>query len=288
MWYAVGVGPRRDSRTLWTRLGRRLAAGAVLLGAGGLGCAWTSVGVSSDYSTTCGFAGRDTTACGKCIAKSCQKPVDACCADATCKASNKTDYGFGITSGDDGTLGRLDACGDGKSCYDLESDPLGKAIAECVEASCSDVCDTRKVSQRRATDTSCSVKTSYDKTTYCTCVVPSNVNGKPSSGNDQPCSRSFGVCCADLDWPSPASECTCTPPSCNVYAGDVCICEKEKGSKTAETCGRGVCCQTSDGTCRCDPTKKACDAGQTPVDSCTTAQVGCGSGKRAVTSCSAQ
>lgn len=265
---------------------RRVVWGVALLVSGGLGCAFTQVGVGSDYTTTCSFTGRDSSACGKCIAAKCQTQVDACCADATCRASNKTDLGFGVSTGDDGTLGKLDGCGDGKSCYDLEVDPAAKAMAACVQSACSDVCDTRLASARKATATSCEWKTSYTKERYCECVVPSTSNGVASAPNDTACGPSAGICCADLDWPAPASKCSCDPPSCNSYSGDVCICERQTGSSVVSDCARGPCCLTSEGECRCDPTRRACPEGDTPVKSCSRAEVRCSPGKRAVTTCS--
>lgn len=265
---------------------------AVVLLASAPSCTLTA----TDYGTTCHFAG-ENGACGKCIATNCQALVNACCADSTCRQENEPNGGCaGIGASTTGTklytMGKLDACASGKSCFDLEVDAKGAGIAACTRQHCSDTCDLRREPVVRVAEaTDCSYSSSR---TSCDCKVPGTPD-VPAVANDVSCSqgeRTDVVCCADLKWPAAGSSCTCTLAVCIAYSNG-CTCELESSnynsSNRVEACTLGACCEDDKGECSCNET--ACDAQYNErgraVKACTPAEVRCGDTKRRVTSCSA-
>jgi hypothetical protein len=255
-------------------------------------CALLTFG-GDDYSTTCDFAGRASNACGECIAAHCQAKVNACCADSECKKGQESSTAFGITVtpplGEPGALARLDTCAKGGSCEDLEGDPRAQAIATCVEASCQDVCDLWRASTLHADETSCTRDVASDPPT-CSCTVPADTEDAPTSPNSQSCTGASiggGVCCADKDWPTPASECACRPARCQKYAnGCACGFDFTLSDQPVDDCSRGTCCVRTDGSCGCFD--QPCSDDEVPVDSCTPELVNCGTGRRTVDRCSAE
>jgi hypothetical protein len=271
-----------------------LVRSVVVAGLGTLvaSCALATFG-GDEYSTTCDFEGRASAPCGACIAAHCQAKVDACCADSECKKGPESGSAFGISVtpplGEPGVLARLDACAKGGSCQDLETDSHAQAIATCVEASCQDACDLWRASTLHADGTSCETDADTEPAT-CTCTVPADTADAPSSANSASCTTaSLGgaVCCADKDWPSPASQCTCRPATCRSYSnGCICGFDYTSSEDHVADCSRGSCCLRTDGTCACsdDP----CSDVETPVDSCTPELVTCGTSQRTVDRCSAE
>jgi len=253
-------------------------------------------------SGRCRFTGDDSAACGKCISLRCGTFVNACCAEAECR---------------DTALAKLDPCASGGACGPLLSASgaaTPQALAQCIRRECGTECaagdgstdggvprDGGSVSLTPK-ETFCSPLLS-SSSSYCECVVPGNAEDAPRRGNTSRCDPTtgpntdagvttgpspgvLGVCCASKDWPAPLSECTCYEPFCNKYA-NACVCElTELASFTVANCARGVCCEGSDGACRCDPTGTTCQTGTTKVDTCEKTQVRCGSGRIPVDRCS--
>jgi len=244
-----------------------------------------------EYATTCGFSGRTDHACGQCIAANCQAPVDACCANETCRKM-PDDSAFGVSSsyGDPGALKRLDTCAQGGSCQALEADPRAKDIAACIQTSCQGSCDLWRKSTLRPEESSCEVKagTSYSPPS-CECTIPATTEGAPTSPNSVRCSTKTipsSVCCASDDWPAPASTCRCVTVSC-LTAGDQCYCKVASStSEGVNACARGTCCISAyDGSCT---RGSSCGSDDTIVDQCNAESVVCGRGRRTVASCSAK
>src|SRR5262245_60352414 len=75
---------------------------------------------SVDLGATCQFAGRDTTACGQCIARTCQSRVNTCCRSASCSPH----------------LADLDTCGATGRCGALASDDTSSTDAISILVSC--------------------------------------------------------------------------------------------------------------------------------------------------------
>lgn len=263
---------------------RAAVLSAVLLGLVLASCALVTFG-GSDYGTTCGFSGRDK-GCGKCIAGSCQKQVDACCADATCrKVPDDSTFGVSLTN-DPGTLAKLDTCASGGSCRDLEGDRNADAIRQCIEDKCQGECDLWRYSTLHADATSCKVESaSSTSPERCSCQVPGTTEDAPTAPNSVACSS--GLCCADKDWPGPASKCNCQPIQCHLYSSS-CACEVfSLSEQPVDECSRGTCCLSpSEGSCSCW-TDRGCQLDEIPVQKCTADLVWCGSNQRTVDRCSA-
>ena len=250
-------------------------------------CALVTFG-SSDYKTTCSFSGSDT-GCGKCIAQHCQPEVDACCADSSCRAKPDDTIGIGTLYGDPGVLAKLDTCGGGGSCKDLENDPKAPAIRACIEDKCQGVCDLWRSSTLHADETNCTVTNPVSGTPDCSCAVPGTVQDAPSSPNSTECAAatvSRGLCCADKDWPAPAAKCSCRTVTCHLYS-NACTCELDIGlsDQPVDECSRGSCCIATDGTCSCWE-DRGCYDDEQKVDKCTADLVYCSS-QRNVDRCSA-
>src|SRR5262245_9663687 len=81
------------------------------------------------YSGHCGFSGIDTP-CGKCLAASCSKQLDACCSDDACG----------------GVIKDVESCcaGSADTCATLQngSDANGahRELSACVESQCKGAC----------------------------------------------------------------------------------------------------------------------------------------------------
>lgn len=172
------------------------------------GLALASLGCPpTDYGKKCRFTGDDETACGRCIARSCQPYVDQCCAS---------------TYGCEPELAALDACASGQGCSALaakSSESAGseiRALAQCALASCSSACGGGDAGARvdvRAL--SCA-----SETDYCTCeVVGYRISGTAAEVRCPNIEMSGGVsssksvvCCASSEgWSTvTGGSCYCT------------------------------------------------------------------------------
>lgn len=129
------------------------------------------------FETTdhCGIQGGGE--CAQCIRKSCQVPIDRCCANSACETSK--------------VLGAVDACGRGEigPCADILAAPrlvtAEEEVRSCVASSCRQVCTQGSTGTGRIDRPKWTCTTSRDTTTDCaTCIY-------------QQCSSSIETCCTE-------------------------------------------------------------------------------------------
>lgn len=102
-----------------------LRAAALALATVAIAC--VSLGCPPDNGARCRFDGDDTTACGKCIAASCQSQVNKCCDDQY--SCLKTE------------MPKVDACSRGEGCSSLSTSSYsGGPIATCIQSWCATPC----------------------------------------------------------------------------------------------------------------------------------------------------
>ena len=208
----------------------------------------------------CRFDGDDRSACGRCLAKSCQRLVNDCCrAGEACEEA----------------LGMLDACasrGAGPECGRLaglgssSASTAGEKLGRCVANACAAVCPAGEPL------TGCG---EYSGSCRCEGDDPPNdvVCADASVEN--------GFCCADLGWPGRGLSCSCEQFECR-QTEDGCECSAHTSGPLAE-CSGTYCC-VYNATCECGNTP--CHSFETRVDRCSTAVIGCDSDETRVSSCS--
>jgi hypothetical protein len=210
----------------------------------------------------CRFAGEDT-ACGKCIAFTCQEAVDR-----TCVARPDT-------------LARLDACASRRdsSCDALRADRSSAETAElasCVTTRCAGSC-----AEAVGTSLTRCAPEPYGDGRQCACSVSSD------KANDFACAEAVQpgtICCAAAGWPAEGLSCRCHVFDCNPNStGTGCFCSLSAYTSGSPLC-EGVGCCANGNQCRCGG--RACSGDDRPVTSCTRDVVACGEGQVRVESCS--
>jgi hypothetical protein len=252
----VSIRPRRPRN----RLSELLAIGLLV---GPTACILVVKDDATKLSDRCHFVGDDTTACGICIAHSCQTQVDACCSSKSCR----DDGAFTLTK----PLELLDQCSSGSS-YSCrvpslvsESSTEG-AIFACIQSSCAAECASgdggtvtdagKKDGSSTTSRTSCS---SYS-TDSCTC-------SGSAPYNDTPCDITTvknSLCCADYGWPGSGLRCSCDRWECRQTSSSTCECSSTTTGPST-TCNGTYCCR-SYSSCRCSNTP--CSTYDDEVASC--------------------
>lgn len=246
------------------RMGGVLAAVLLSLEAGS-GCIFFIDDDASKLGTTCHVASEDH-ACGKCIATMCQPLLDKCCGDPSCSS----------------TLTSLDACiadFTTASCATYATAPASAKTSEDALRTCIVGCAAGCRASTGASITNCY---SYGGSS-CTCSGTKGFNDTACSSD----SVGTGVCCADYGWPNTGLSCECESYKCKETGPGSCTCgTSTSGPSSTCTGGLGaICCATSYGTCSCG--SKDCSSTDDRVQSCGPFSKECGTGKKAVTSCSA-
>ncbi len=251
--------------------------GALLLGL--FGCP------PGDLSGTCRFTGDNTTACGMCVAQSCQSFVNSCCADDLCEKYD---------------LPALDSCTGSSDCsklsgYGVSGDTMGK-VASCVSANCSAQCG--------GVDAGIKTAIACTKPTHgsCNCLagVTDGGSSSASSATDPSTVCSFSTlvvrCCADTTWPAIGTSCGCTQVTCAYPDGQPSDCQcgygdVPSGYNALDECMPtfdGKCCKSADGSCRCAAVTDCGTATEVPSCKASDSPFTCSSTTRQVTSCSGQ
>jgi hypothetical protein len=225
-----------------------------------------------DLSSTCRFAGDATTACGQCVAHSCQPFVDSCCADDLCGQYDLPTLDKCTGSGD---------CG-GVSAGAGSGDAFSK-VASCVKTSCSGACGG--VDAGISTTIACS---DLSKGT-CRCVA-----GTAGAGTTSPSSCDLSAstfhCCAETNWPTAGTACACSAIVC-ASGPDSCGCgyaQVPDGYNEVAECQstfQSRCCKGPDGNCLC---QSGTDCGTaTEVQSCRASDFAfaCAAGSHEVSTC---
>jgi hypothetical protein len=237
-------------------------AAAVALAVAGWGCIFFVNDDPSKLGSTCHFQG-ESTACGQCVATTCAKQLDACCASSSCASS----------------LSSLDQCAadaDVVACGQLTT--LAPDLGSCIESACAACGGSDAGVEAAAGSTNC-----YKSGDSCFCSAgQQHANGFVCNTGTLP---GPGLCCADYGWPqATASQCSCEPFSCTQESGGG-ICSLGVDS-TLTTSWSGTGCCSLGTTCLCDDSTSSCPGSETQVDTCTVAAIGCGSSQVQVTSCS--
>ena len=277
---------------------------------------------TTDLGLACRFDGDDSTACGKCVASSCQAAVNACCAADACK----------------GSLGDLDRCGRGAGCATLLGTAPGvaprDALIGCIQTSCAATCtatgDTDGGSDGASSGSSggsgssgassgssggsgssgassgssgasgssgtSGTSGSSGAAPNCFSVGPNCRCTVQSGGNNAACdAKSMGVlataviCCADTNYPANGSSCMCSWIGCGA-AGSSCLCGPGNAAPGG-TCDKpgdpawDCCTQTGAPECICGDSF-ACPSGF--IDGGTTCNPGtviCAPGQSKVSAC---
>ncbi len=212
--------------------------------------------------TSCRFSGQDASACGICLASSCQKAIDSFCISSSCR---------------DRGMAAVDACATGMSDQCLSSD-LSPDLSSCIVSACAKEC--------LGGITNCS-----SGTNECTCNIELH------SPNAVACGESTvrnSICCADASWPKNGS-CRCTYWGCMIQSTR-CDCSPRSfagsSSDYKDACyppqGGGYhCCRSSYGSCSCD--MSSCLSSETEVPDCSLTSAGCSTGSslqnKRVTTC---
>ena len=247
------------------RIAGRVAGVLLVVGCGGCILLVDSSPTGDVFATTCGFAHSDT-ACGQCIASSCQSAIDACCKDATCQQH----------------LGALDTCAGG-DCTALENDLAValRPVGDCVMPACAAAC-----AFTYADSTNCTTGPGPGVT--CHCTIPQQ--GAPA--NTTKCGPpKGGLCCATTGWPAGTTTCSCVAPVCSTYANG-CACESSPQNTSptfyVSSCTSAHCCLRTDGSCFCST--DSCFSDEIDVGTtCTPADVTCSTPQELrVPRCSAQ
>ena len=256
-----------DRRSMFGMLARRTALVAIL-GAPWLAC------VPSGLGGTCRFEGDDSSPCGQCIAKSCQQPVNECCASEACTQS----------------LEVLDRCATGSSCGTISA--VSSALASCIASSCP-VCSTTDGGAGRADGASnpdAAPRFSSDCGDLgkhgCICSAG-------GAGDDTECSTAStngGFCCADRGWPEgDGTLCSCAPFTCEPVTGNAFVdvrCRLEDlHTGITEATGSKCCIDVFLEECKCGPSDMGCDP-ENVVPRCTVDVMRCISSRSIVDSCS--
>lgn len=218
-----------------------------------------------DYGEHCKFGG-EATACGQCIAQSCQAVVDTCCRNDSC------------TPG----LNLVEHCASGEQtpCELLQSDlqatdPHRVELARCVSTQCAATC---KGEAPTTNITKCS-SSSFGLGNTCSCSVTADPNGVACSEAAFPLTR----CCAPQTWPAAGQKCTCEILACTSTT-DGCACLLYDGPAESSMCTDAICCLDHD-SCRCG--SKPCGSSSTQVPSCNLAAMECPPAQKHVASCTA-
>jgi hypothetical protein len=240
------------------RLARRFVRAALALAIGSpLGCTLL-LDATTEPGPHCNFSGRDTSACGLCLAKRCQLPIDQCCGDAGCQAA----------------LDVIDRCAghaDVDACRALQdgTTPVPEPVSACARASCAVECSGGQAI------TSCD---SSGDSCQCTGTTGDQANGEVCTD----ASIEDGVCCADIGYPDTQLLCSCDRYQCKPTA-DGCSCgiatEGPWGS-----CAGAICCFKSIFECHCG--SAPCAEYEQPVPACTPDTVTCDLDQVQVTACS--
>ena len=242
-----------------------LAAGVVLGLAVGSGCLLFVKDDPSSLGTTCHVQGEGSP-CGKCITKSCQPKLDACCGDATCAA----------------TLGLLDACINDftrAACAPYADKSLSTTtraddLRTCVTG-CADICRTTS----GTSVTACFASLANE----CVCTG----GGDGLAFNDTVCNADTipsGVCCASYGWPNTGLTCSCQTYNCRPSSNGGCTCGLGNSNTGNHSCTGESCCVEGN-QCTCGPTP--CSSYSKRVPSCGAAAGATCSGGIQVASCSA-
>jgi hypothetical protein len=222
---------------------------------------------------TCRFDGDQSTACGKCIAASCQSKIDDCCNEDMC-----VNY----------DLPRLDACAAKGSCrpiYDTSTyGRIFEGIRACVKASCAVECpDTGGGSSGSSGSSGREIACTLEAATEsCTCVGAAAGGANETKCGPSDVAAPAAACCAGASWPS-AGGCTCGAYRCIRITSSQCICGSylTTGGKDETTfCSTVDKCCAKPGFCRCEGTP--CRADETEVTGCdadSAAKTACGSNK---------
>lgn len=241
-------------------------------------CALFSTGASGLETNACNFQGAQT-ACGLCVAASCQALVNACCNDGACS----------------GSLGYLDGCasGDSSSCTLLRNGSyLGAgtsftALGACVAASCAacgggDVIVTPGFDASMPTPKPGITCSSVNGSCFC----DFQTDPSPSTTACIPSMFMNGICCADQNYPK-AGSCTCSPFTCTVdSSGCECSSLYDPASSQPVSVCAGMGCCASNGLCSCGPSNTCDPSFQTQVHECLPDNTGCAGNQVRVTACS--
>ncbi len=231
--------------------------------------------------TACTTAGAGT-ACGACIARACQSPVNACCGDSTCASQD---------------MASVDSCATGQGCRALLSakGAAAAAIATCVRASCADACSSPADGGPSPDLVTACVKFGSD-VCRCTSASPfadsgaadADAGSVATTSCDQGSFATASACCAFGGWADGgAGSCVCEAVRCLELKSNLksCVCGLyAKGADFIDTpsCSLGQPCCEKGGGCSCN--ERACATGETEVPFCdaerTAKQVGCENGSR--------
>jgi hypothetical protein len=219
----------------------------------------------------CHFAGDDTTACGVCIAASCQDKVDACCGSKSCR----DDSLFSLTK----PLDLLDQCATGSASSCKVPSLSGASSTEgvmftCIQSSCGAEC---AVESDGGASVDGSKRDGSSTTSRTRCTSSSgrcDCYGDPPF-NDTPCDTAApanSLCCASIGWPAHGLHCSCDRWECKETASG---CECGASTTGPTTTCTGLHCCSAYSTCTCGDTP--CDSYQTEVSSCSVENQRCSS-----------
>ncbi len=232
--------------------------------------------VNDDVGPNCHFQGQGFP-CGDCVARFCQKAVNACCGAVGCG----------------GQMSNLDSCAgvdDTSACNALLSASGGAAgdLAACIGSSCP-VCNlggTPLDGGRGDTGTGGNTYC-VQSGTSCECQILGTTNTVACDGTVVP----NPLCCTTGSWPNAESSCSCYAYACNIQSDGSCLCAiSNQGTGGATQCtpsaGQYCCADLSQSVCICST--NPCTSGQDPVSECSAAIGPCPSGETMAssTSCS--
>jgi hypothetical protein len=227
---------------------------------------------SSGLGTTCDFAGRTTTPCGRCIASACQGTIDACCADKSCNTD------------------ALDACASSGACADLFA--TTSAVASCVSAGCAGTCassgDGAAAETSGSVHAECAVAKDGES---CTCTVAAGDAAAPARCDAVAVGAHAARCCVKETWPLLGATCRCDRVRCVSYF-DNCSCEINNAliDDTAAGCSKTsydwTCCVSDERKyCYCAKDGKCQSGSSLGGESCGPSDLPCASDERAVATC---
>lgn len=215
---------------------------------------------------TCGLTKDESdTACGKCLVKSCQSALDACCASgALCEKA----------------IPAVARCQDDNStCADAGTADAETSLRTCARVSClSDCGDGLPKEKDAAVAPPVVCRSGAGDDCYC------EASEEAGASSGRCTSSSSGVtkqCCAEEGFPTTVGKlCVCRPRYCLDDGSGRCTCgyfgKADSKSKSSCSSSRGLCCKDATGTgCACDVTWTSCPSDMTEATLCTASELLC-------------